>query len=105
MAVKKLTDSLFYNRLPIIRRAFGSVLIDQIVWRCYLLCHYLIIINLREWFNFQSNKNNFLKVMIINWQIWSAAQIIMVNFTTLLSFLGQFYKIFWNIYLSYISHK
>ncbi|CAD8101485.1 unnamed protein product [Paramecium primaurelia] len=104
------------KRLPFdtstpIRRAFGSVLIDQTVWSCYLLCHYLIIINFLESGSItkgiEAIKKNFTKVMITNWQVWPAAQII--NFWLIprpyqvlwVNLIGYF----WNIYLSYIQHK
>jgi len=58
----------------------GSVLIDQTIWASYILCHYLIFINLLEHQSLdkglESINNNFVRAMITNWKIWPAAQII-----------------------------
>ncbi|CAD8192019.1 unnamed protein product [Paramecium pentaurelia] len=110
-ALPWLVKRLPFDTSTPFRAAVGSVLIDQSVWACYILCHYLMIINLLESRSVQKGidaiKNNFIKAMITNWQIWPAAQII--NFWLIprhyqvlwVNFIG----FFWNIYLSYISHN
>lgn len=45
--IQNITRLPFDTSTPL-RAAFGSVLIDQTIWASYILCHYLIFINLLE---------------------------------------------------------